>query len=402
VKVLHLIGSLENGGAEAVLVRLVTADSDIQHRVVSIGPADWYSDMLMERGIDLHHLDLRGPAGFPAAVRRLKKLIEEFRPDLIQGWMYRANMLGGVLGKIMKVPVVWGIHCSTFGRPLRFRSRALVRLSGLVAGILPTLVVNCSTRAEAAHARIGYRRAASQVIPNGYDSAQFRPLESGEADLRAELQLPGDSFLIATVARWHAQKDQPNLLAALALVREELPTGWTCLLVGPDIGTENPALTAAIRREGLQDKVVRLGPRRDVDRIMRTIDLHVLPSAFGEAFPNVVAEAMASRTPCIVTDVGDSALLVGDTGWVVPPKSPRILADAILAAFRERTSANAAWTARREAARDRIASSFTIERMRARYEEAWSDALGIAGPTPSSSGDASARGNPDPSTAPRR
>jgi glycosyltransferase involved in cell wall biosynthesis len=259
-------------------------------------------------------------------------------------------------------------------------------------------------RAEEAHARIGYRRAPSKIVPNGYDSGEFRPLAPDEADLRAALRLPADTFLIGTVARWHAQKDQPNLLAALSLVRNVLPSGWTCLLAGPDIDAGNGALTEAIRREGLQDKVTCLGPRRDVDRIMRTIDLHVLPSAFGEAFPNVVAEAMVSGTPCIVTDIGDSALLVGDPGWVVPPKSPRALADAILAAYRERISAPDAWDGRRTAARERIASSFTIARMRADYEEAWRDTLHAGSRHRASNpcGDGSARESRDPSTAPRR
>jgi len=374
VKVLHLIGSLENGGAEAVLVRLVTAPSDVQHRVVSIGPAEWYSEELAAAGVDLHHLDLRGPASFPAAVRRLKRLIDAFEPDLIQSWMYRANMLAGVLGMIARIPVVWGIHCTNFGRPLRLRSRALARLSGLTAGWLPSRVISCSALAQEAHDPIGYRRAPSTVVANGYDIGRFRPLEPGEQDLRADWKLPADTFVIATVARWHPEKDHANLLNALALLRDQLPSGWACILVGPDIDASNPVLTRLIRKLGLEDRIICLGARRDVDRIMRSVDLHVLSSA-SEAFPNVVAEAMASGTPCVVTDTGDCGLLVGASGWVVPPGSPQPLAAAILDAYHTGKSDTAAWDERRKMARAGIAESFTIARMSAGYEDAWRETL---------------------------
>ena len=132
----------------------------------------------------------------------------------------------------------------------------------------------------------------------------------------------------------------------------------------------NPALMRAIRESGCEGFVSMLGMRSDAPELARAMDLHVLASCGAEAFPNAVAETMLSGTPNVVTDVGDSALIVGDAGWVVPPRSPDQLADAIVAAVRLKAD-GAAWEQRRVAARERIAQSFTEERMAEAYADVW-------------------------------
>jgi glycosyltransferase involved in cell wall biosynthesis len=121
----------------------------------------------------------------------------------------------------------------------------------------------------------------------------------------------------------------------------------------------------------VSELVVPLGPRSDIPNIARAFDLHVLASCGGEAFPNVVAETMLSQTPNVVTDVGDSAFMVGGSGWVVPPRDPQRLADAIIAAHREWEDDVGRWQARRAAARERIERNFSIDAMARAYEDVW-------------------------------
>jgi glycosyltransferase involved in cell wall biosynthesis len=101
------------------------------------------------------------------------------------------------------------------------------------------------------------------------------------------------------------------------------------------------------------------------------LDLHILSSSFGEAFPNVVAEAMLCGTPCVVTDVGDAALIVGESGWIVPPKEPQSLANSIIQAFQEKQTNQQAWLLRKEACRSRIVDNFSMEKMKESYRRVW-------------------------------
>jgi glycosyltransferase involved in cell wall biosynthesis len=141
------------------------------------------------------------------------------------------------------------------------------------------------------------------------------------------------------------------------------------VLAGTGCSDDNAALVAQIKDHGFQGAVRLLGRRGDIPAIMNALDLHVLSSR-SEAFPNVVAEAMACGTPCVVTDVGDAALIVGNTGWVVPPRDPERLAEAIVEALRERTDAKQ-WQSRSRAARQRILNEFSLEDMVERYHRVW-------------------------------
>jgi glycosyltransferase involved in cell wall biosynthesis len=174
------------------------------------------------------------------------------------------------------------------------------------------------------------------------------------------------------VARFDPQKDVSNFLEALAAL-SSAGTRFACLMVGTGMTTDNVALGLSIKARGLEDHIRLVGRRSDIPAIMNALDLLVLPSAYGEAFPNVVAEAMACGTPVTATDVGDSASIIGNTGWVVPPRDSGALADAIAKALGELGDSNAC--ARRQAAcRERIVTNFTQDRMVAKYNAIWREA----------------------------
>jgi glycosyltransferase involved in cell wall biosynthesis len=133
----------------------------------------------------------------------------------------------------------------------------------------------------------------------------------------------------------------------------------------------NRDLGAQVGLQRCEDLVLPLGSRTDVQDLGRALDLHILSSSGGEAFPNVVAETLLSGTPNLVTDVGDSALMVHDSGWIVPARQPQQMADAIAAAWREWADDRPAWTERRAAARLQIAGRFTFDRMLEAYQDVW-------------------------------
>jgi glycosyltransferase involved in cell wall biosynthesis len=351
------------------MYRLVTRPSAIRHEVICLGTREWYGPLLEEQGVPIRYFGL-GPFRSASRMFSISAAVKDARPDIVQGWMYRSNLLGGLAARGAGVPCVWGIHCSSLD-PLPFRSRLWVYVGGAAAPYLADYVINCSKRSAELHQRLGFGRVPGRVIPNGYDPEAFYPDDERREKLRAELGIEHGTFVVGAVARWHRQKDIPNLLHAVRLaVDDGVPI--KCLLVGHELGPENAELAAAIRDARCEALATCLGRRTDIADLARAFDLHVLPSSGGEAFPNSVSETMLSGTPNVVTDVGDSAFIVADTGWTVPPSDAQALKAAIAAAHQEFASDHAAWQERRRAARQRIADNFTFDRMAADYEEVWS------------------------------
>ncbi len=215
--------------------------------------------------------------------------------------------------------------------------------------------------------RAGYDQKKFTVIPNGFDLDYLKPDKGLRSTIRSELHIPADAKVMGMVGRWHPQKDHATLLRSLADPRVSGRQVWV-LLVGPDMVRENTALISLISGHPLADRILLLGPRLDLS----AIDLHILSSAFGEAFPNVLAEAMACGAPCITTDVGDAKGIIGDTGWLVPIRDPVALATAMVKAL-EAMVDMASWQHRQVRCRERILSKFSIERMAGAYEALWVD-----------------------------
>lgn len=374
MRVVHVITRLENGGAEAILFRLATWPSDVEHRVISLRGPDWYSPMLAQQGVPVDYLGIETLGGALSGVRRLIQAIRASRADVVQAWMYRSNIVAGLSARVLRIPVVWSIHTSSLA-PLSRGGRLWAYAGGALAGLVPDYVVNVSSRSAELHERLGYGRARVRVIRNGYDPETFFPDEGARARVRERLGVEADCFLIGTVARWHVQKDHPNLIAAMKILRDR-GLDFRCLFVGPNMTRENSALVEALRNAGCEDRTICLGPRQDIADCMRAMDLHVLPSGGGEAFPNVVAEAMLCGTPAVVTDVGDSAYMVDTTGWSVPPKSPEALAVAIAEAHSEWKDRGTEWQSRRHAARTRVEQNFSLETMVDQYRQVWAAAAG--------------------------
>jgi glycosyltransferase involved in cell wall biosynthesis len=179
------------------------------------------------------------------------------------------------------------------------------------------------------------------------------------------------------VGRFDPQKDHPNLLGALAELKGK-GHAVRCALVGKGLDRANASLMGSITGFGLSPdrELLLLGQRNDISTVMNALDIHLLSSAYGEAFPNVLAEAMACGTPCVTTDVGDAALIVGETGWVVPPRDSKSLAHSIRSAIKL-SQDQPGWKVRQMACRKRIDTEFSIERMVCAYRDVWEGHSGL-------------------------
>ena len=351
--------------------RLVLADPEDSHAVVSLMDEGTHGPRLRDEGVEVHALGMvRGRMSW-RALRQLLKIIRTVRPDVVQTWMCHADLAGGVAAWWTRVPrIVWGIRNSLMDRGKSPLSTTLVtRISAWISPYVPDAIVSCSGTASREHAAIGYDAAKMVLIPNGIDLEKFRPMPADRARLRREWGVKDGEFLLGMVARYDPQKDHENLLRALGHLGGNTRINWKCALVGRGLDTGNPELVRLIGQLGLATRVILCGSRDDVPAVMNALDCHVLSSSYGEGFPNVLAEAMACGTPCVTTDVGDGGMIVGETGWSVPPNDPQALARALAesaAAF-----SGGAWGDRQAPARHRIEEHFGLPQMVAAYRAVW-------------------------------
>jgi glycosyltransferase involved in cell wall biosynthesis len=376
-RVVHIIAGLSRGGAEAVLYRLITCTRDSWDvAVISLRDEGAYGDRLRALGVGVLCCRMHEPGQAVPGLMRLLRFLRSSRPDVVQTWMYHADLLGGLAARLLGFrTVLWGIR-SLYGGRVSWSARACSWLCAPLSRAVPVAIVSCSTRAADEHRRRGYAGHKLLVIPNGYDCGELRPDEAGGRLVRSEWGVLPAQFLIGMVARWDPLKDHANLFAALQpLMRAHDQV--RCALVGPGMVADNPGLRDLLQRWELRSRVVLAGPRADIAAVMNALDLHVLSSR-SEAFPNVVAEAMACGTPCVVTDVGEAAEIVGDQGWCVPPGDPVALSGAMRAALLMLAGGEA--ESLRAACRRRILETFNQDRMVTAYQDAWSRAIASRAP----------------------
>lgn len=369
--VVHVINDLDDGGAEAVLFRLCAADTNNRHVVISLQCAGKYGALLRDLGIAVHCLNMVRGRITLGTLWQLGKLMHSYRPDVVQTWMYHSDLIGGAVAWLVGIRrIYWGVHNTNLeGDKTKRLTILVVWLNALLSHLVPKYIVSCSVKGGAVHRSFGYRADKFMVIPNGYDLHQFAPDTQASSALKLALSIPDGVPILGMVARFDPQKDHLNLITALGFLRQS-GQDYYCVLVGGGMDDTNSELLAWLDLHGVRDRILLLGQRNDIPAIMNTLDVHVLSSA-GEAFPNVLCEAMACGTPCVTTDVGDSALIVGETGWVVPAKSPVDLSRTLRFVLEQREKNPTAWRQRKAEARQRILDHFSIGKMTDNYHRAW-------------------------------
>lgn len=369
MKVLHIITSLMTGGAEMMLQKLVgaVAPHGVEAVVVSLTSTSRIGDELRASGVPVFALGGRGGILLPGQVLSLRSMYRQVRPQIVHTWMYHANVAGHGLvrlcGRRDRPALITSVR-GALGAPERQKPmlRLVRRIDARLSAAADALVFN-SHRACEQHAAIGYAMERATVIPNGFDTGRFRPSNEDRRRIRQELGCQ-DGFLIGLVARFDPLKDHKTFLQAAALVAPHVP-GCRFVLVGRGCHLDNPGIGGPIRQYGLEGKVLALGERHDMPAIQASLDLAVC-SSVSESFPNSIGEAMASGVPCVVTDVGDCAMLVGDGGRVVPPSSPQALAVAMTQMLALPAGELAAIGAR---ARARIDAQFSTAKVANAYVE---------------------------------
>lgn len=333
MKIVHVISGLEVGGAERMLERLVRAmkveSPQVTHTIVSLADAGTIGRQLRHEGIEVIALNLGQFWALPLAVLRMTVVLRRLEPDIVQGWMYRADFISALACLFVKRPrLIWGIRCVEIPRTSSIAVKLLIRINAMLSHSLPEVIVCCAEAARNFHASIGYSRTKMLVIPNGFDFELFRPDAADRLEVRKELGFDEDDVVVGIAGRYDELKDYENFTAAAGRAVKE-NSQLKFVMIGRGLDTTNQALSDMISANGLQGCTVLVGESNSVPRLMRCMDIYCM-SSISEGFPNVVVEAMATALPCVVTDVGDAALIIADCGVVVPPRNPERLAEGLV------------------------------------------------------------------------
>lgn len=331
---------------------------------MTLYPGGAFSRDLLSTGVTLNCLHKGGRWDLRFLLELLKG-VRVFRPDVVYSFLTTANVFNAVVKcRFPKTRCIWGIRASNMelSRYGRFQQSEF-QLSRWLSRLSDAMVFNSHAGAEHVFAA-GFSSVQWRVIPNGIDTAVYRPDAGSGRPIRSEWGVADHHTLVGLVGRYDEMKDHGTFIRAAARVARVRPDARFVCVGGGDEGIRR-RIARQIASEGLDGRVLLAGFTKEMPRVYNALDLLCSSSAFGEGFSNVIGEAMACGVPCVATNVGDAARIIGDTGVIVPPQNDRLLAEGILDML-ERIGCQRGCTEQRAAAR--IRRLYTIERMVARTE----------------------------------
>ncbi len=370
----HVITGLDTGGAETMLLRLLAATDGTrwQQGVVSLRHRGTIGQRIEKLGVPVRAVGIRGSVPSPWALWRLRRELRSLAPRLIQGWMYHGN-LASLAGRVLtgrRLPVLWNIRYAPSDLVMEKRTTAAaIRLGALLSSRVTRIIYNSRAGARR-HAELGYATGRSVIIPNGFDTDVFVPSTSARAALRRRLGVSEATLLVGRIGRYDPLKDHAGFLAAAASLLRERP-GIRFVMAGQGVDERNAELMRTVMGLGLGGNVSLLGEVTLINEVTAALDI-ACSSSYGEAFPNVLGEAMACGVPCVATDVGDSAWILGDVGRIVPARDPAALATACGALIDMGEEGRRRLGAR---ARARVLQEFSLSRASAAYEAVYAEVL---------------------------
>ena len=378
IKILHIITCLDTGGAEKMLYKLISGfDRDrFDISVISLKDLGSIGPEIQSLGVSVEGLKMKGPVSVFAGLFALLKAIRKIKPDIVQTWLYHADFLGSIAAKLAGCRhIIWNLRLSDVGKAhLKFTTRVIVKLLSFLSFFIPEKTITCSRKSLQHYGKSSCVTKKLVVIPNGFDLSEFKPDFELKNLFREEKEIPSDAILIGTVGRFDPQKDYLTFIKATQLISRQFPK-VRYVMCGKGLTTENSVLIGWVSKYNQIENFYLLGPSNNISRILPALDLFVL-SSVAEGFPNVIGEAMLSGVPCVSTDVGDVSHIIGDIGFIVPPKDYKLLAsracEILGLSFGQRASLA-------HASRELIKENYSLDAVIKMYEHLYYSVMEIKG-----------------------
>lgn len=366
--VLHVINELYTGGAQRALCNLLSGGLAESHntKIVTLQSGGAIEQQVRNLGLSVEVLGIRRGVPLLSAAYKLAGLVHQWQPEIVQGWMYHGNLVASLAARLApgNAALVWNVRHSLHSlQKEKAQTRQIIRLNRWLSGSADMILYN-SKLSCTQHKQLGFADTRAQVIPNGFDPALLCPDAAARQRVRNELGLPAGTILIGHAARFHPMKDHAGFLRSSIMVARQ-QDNVHFVLAGTQVVRDNPLFQELIPDQ-LQHRFHFLGERKNMVEVMQALDIFCMSSAWGDAFPNVLGEAMASGVPCVTTDVGDSAYIVGDTGIIVPPDDKEQLLQGLLTLTGMPESTRHALG---QQAREQILTHFTLQKVVNTYSD---------------------------------
>jgi len=376
-KIIHIVTGLSTGGAEMMLYKLlsVTDRNFFNPTVISLTDCGPIGLRIKGLEIPVYSVGIKKDLSMPIALCRFIKLLNKLQPNLIQGWMYHANLATSLASWFIpyNIPVLWNIRHTPYKLKDEKKLTAfLIRLNAILSS-RPTMILYNSRVSAHRHELLGFSNKYQEVIPNGFDCNYFKPSKDARLKLRNYLGLNEKTFLIGLIARYHPMKDHITFIQAARRLVAQYPDVHF-ILAGRGVDEANSILTKIIQEVNLMRNIHLLGECSNMPEIIAALDISTNTSSWGESFPNVVGESMACGVPCVVTDIGDSASIVGDTGIVIPTKNIDELVKAWIKLIKIGSEGRKHLG---QKARKRIMNNFSLSKVIKDYEKTYREVLNI-------------------------
>lgn len=321
---------------------------------------------LKKNNIKTHNLNLQKNMFFFIKVFRLIKLIRNNKPELVQTWMFHANVIGGFFAKLCGVKkIYWNFrHSNLKFRHSKFSTIFIDFILRLFSFIIPQKVITCSKNSILYYKNKYNKKLQYYYIPNGYDYS------SSKNETYSYNDLEKTPLRIGMLANFRSQKNFEGLFLSLFYLKKKTPK-FKCYLAGENVNKNNKYIINLIKIHELEKNVILLGKIDNTKILFDKIDLHILSSTFGEAFPNSIAESMLNGIPNVSNDVGDASIIIGNEGWVLNENTPINLSNKIIDAYNFKINNPKKWLLLKKKCTEKIKNNYSIEKMVNNYINAW-------------------------------
>lgn len=360
-KILHFTSGLDSGGAEKILIDIAKKDILNDHYIISFKDYGIYKNVIERNKIKVKYFNI-SKLNFIFKLPMILIYAYKIKPNIVITWMYHADLIGGLIAKLLFIKrVYWNIRNSTLDISKTKRLTLVVlKICSKFSHFIPDKIISCSEKAIQHHIEAGYKNVF-YLIPNGVDIEEFKNLN---------LEKKNDIICLGYVGRWHPQKNYEFFFECLSELKNKFNYyKFKVLMAGNSINQNNSVLVNLIKKNGLTENILLLDEIEDMVKFYNSIDLNVLTSSYGEAFPNVIAEAMSCETPCLSTEIGDVKNIMGDLGWIIKQNDKEKFCKNIIEAFDFKTNYIDKWIQLKQNCRSRIISNYSQHKMIQNYNK---------------------------------
>lgn len=358
-KILHIISGLDSGGAEKILIDLVSEENSNKHYIVSLKDKGIYKKKISSKNINVKCFNMN-KFNFLIKIMMIMIYIGRIKPNIVLTWMYHADLIGGVIAKFFSVDkIYWNIRNSTLDKKnTNWITLIILKICSKLSNFIPDRIISCSEEAINVHLKLNYKNNF-YLINNGVDTEKFKNLE---------FKINNNFLTLGYAGRWHHQKNYEFFFECLSELKENYKfKKFKVLMAGNQINDKNINLINLIKKNNLSEEIQLLDEIEDMPKFYNRVDLNILTSSHGEAFPNVLAESMSCETPCLSTDIGDAKKIIGNCGWIVSQNNKEMFCNFILEIYNYKFNLSQKWNHIKLNCRSRVIQNFSQVEMIKKY-----------------------------------